>query len=50
MKLYMPEPKLQKVERNPKPGPPSKNPFFNPMGNKSDAPKDKKNKPPRLGG
>jgi YidC/Oxa1 family membrane protein insertase len=51
MKLYMPEPKLQKVERKPKAGPPPKNPFFNPMGNKSDeAPKDKKNKPPRLGG
>lgn len=50
MKLYMPEPKLQKVERAPKPGPPSKNPFFNPMGNKSESPKDKKNKPPRLGG
>jgi YidC/Oxa1 family membrane protein insertase len=50
MKLYMPEPKLQKVERAPKAGPPSKNPFFNPMGNKSESPKDKKNKPPRLGG
>jgi YidC/Oxa1 family membrane protein insertase len=51
MKLYMPEPKLEKVERKPKPGPPPQNPFFNPMGKKSDsASKDKKNKPPRLGG
>ena len=49
MKLYMPEPKLEKVERKPKPGPPPQNPFFNPMGKKNDS-KDKKNKPPRLGG
>ncbi len=48
MKLYMPEPKLEKVERKPKPGPPPQNPFFNPMGQKKE--KDKKNKPPRLGG
>ncbi len=38
---------LQKVERLPK-GPPPANPFFNPMGKKKD--KDKKNRPPRLGG
>jgi YidC/Oxa1 family membrane protein insertase len=49
MKLYMPEPKLEKVERKPKIGPPPQNPFFNPMGTKKDS-KDKKNKPPRLGG
>ncbi len=49
MKLYMPEPKLEKVERKPKIGPPPQNPFFNPMGQKKDG-KDKKNKPPRLGG
>lgn len=48
MKLYMPEPKLEKVERKPKPGPPPQNPFFNPMGQKKE--KEKKNKPPRLGG
>lgn len=47
MKLYVPEPKLEKVKREPKPAPQS--PFFNPMGH----PKDKKkpgNKPPKLGG
>ncbi len=49
MKLYMPEPKLEKVERKPKMGPPPQNPFFNPMGQKKEG-KDKKNKPPRLGG
>ena len=49
MKLYMPEPKLEKVAPKPKMGPPPQNPFFNPMGQKKDA-KDKKNKPPRLGG
>lgn len=38
---------LQKVERVPK-GPPPANPFFNPMGKKKD--KERKNRPPRLGG
>ena len=50
MKLYMPEPKLEKVAQKPVPkGPPPQNPFFNPMGHKD---KDKKKgpKPPRLGG
>lgn len=37
---------LKKVERVPK-GPPPATPFFNPMGHKK---KDKKNRPPRLGG
>jgi YidC/Oxa1 family membrane protein insertase len=49
MKLYMPEPKLEKVERKPKMGPAPQNPFFNPMGKKPES-KDKRNKPPRLGG
>lgn len=48
MRLYQKEPKLEKVERAPKKGPPPQNPFFNPMGNKGH--KDKKNRPPRLGG
>ena len=49
MKLYMPEPKLEKVTEKPVPkGPPPQNPFFNPMGNKND--KKKGPKPPRLGG
>jgi len=49
MKLYMPEPKLEKVTEKPVPkGPPPQNPFFNPMGNKHD--KKKGPKPPRLGG
>jgi len=50
MKLYMPEPKLEKVAQKQVPkGPPPQNPFFNPMGHKD---KDKKKgpKPPRLGG
>lgn len=50
MKLYMPEPKLEKVAQKAVPkGPPPQNPFFNPMGHKD---KDKKKgpKPPRLGG
>jgi YidC/Oxa1 family membrane protein insertase len=49
MKLYMPEPKLEKIERKPKIGPAPQNPFFNPMGKKPES-KDKRNKPPRLGG
>jgi YidC/Oxa1 family membrane protein insertase len=49
MKLYMPEPTLTKVERKPKMGPPPKNPFFTPGGPHKDH-KDKRNKPPRLGG
>jgi len=48
MKLYMPEPKLEKVAHKPQPvGPPPQNPFFNPMGHKD---KKKGQKPPRLGG
>ena len=48
MKLYMPEPKLEKVAHKPQPvGPPPQNPFFNPMGHKD---KKKGPKPPRLGG
>ena len=48
MKLYMKEPTLEKVEHAPK-GPPSKNPFFNPMNPNQ---KEKKTKPktPKLGG
>ncbi|TDU66637.1 YidC/Oxa1 family membrane protein insertase [Prosthecobacter fusiformis] len=48
MKLYMKEPTLEKVEAAPK-GPPSKNPFFNPMNPNQ---KEKKTKPknPKLGG
>ncbi len=48
MKLYTKEPTLEKVERQPK-GPPSQNPFFNPM---NPGHKEKKNKPkgPKLGG
>ncbi len=48
MKLYMPEPKLEKVAHKTQPkGPPPQNPFFNPMGHKD---KKKGVKPPRLGG
>lgn len=48
MKLYVPEPKLEKVTQKPVPkGPPPQNPFFNPMGHKE---KKKGPKPPRLGG
>jgi len=50
MKLYMPEPKLEKVTHKVAPkGPPSQNPFFSTPGQKD---KDKKKgpKPPRLGG
>jgi len=48
MKLYMPEPKLEKVAQKPvAKGPPPQNPFFNPMGHKD---KKKGPKPPRLGG
>lgn len=49
MKLYVPEPKLEKVaQKQQVTGPAPQNPFFNPMG----TPKDKKKgpKPPRLGG
>ena len=45
MKLYVPEPKLEKVKREPKPAP--QNPF-NPTAPAKK--KDKNNKPPRLGG
>ncbi len=49
MKLYMPEPKLEKVTQKPAPkGPPTQNAFFNPQGGKQD--KKKGPKPPRLGG
>lgn len=47
MKLYVPEPKLEKVKREPKPAPQS--PFFNPMGHQKDK-KKPGNKPPKLGG
>jgi len=48
MKLYMPEPKLEKVAHKAVPkGPPPQNPFFNPMGHKE---KKKGPKPPKLGG
>lgn len=48
MKLYMPEPKLEKVAQKAVPkGPPPQNPFFNPMGHKE---KKKGPKPPKLGG
>ncbi|MBL9132614.1 MAG: YidC/Oxa1 family insertase periplasmic-domain containing protein [Verrucomicrobiaceae bacterium] len=47
MKLYVPDPKLEKVKREPKPAPQSP---FNPMGGSKEKSKDKKNKPPRLGG
>ncbi|MBE7498367.1 MAG: YidC/Oxa1 family insertase periplasmic-domain containing protein [Verrucomicrobiaceae bacterium] len=47
MKLYVPEPRLEKVKREPKPVPQSA--FFQQAGQK-DKSKDKKNKPPRLGG
>ncbi|MFO1484049.1 MAG: membrane protein insertase YidC [Verrucomicrobiaceae bacterium] len=48
MKLYVPEPKLEKVtQKAPPKGPPPQNPFFNPMGHKE---KKKGPKPPRLGG
>ncbi|HAL71022.1 MAG TPA: hypothetical protein DCP71_04535, partial [Verrucomicrobiales bacterium] len=48
MKLYMKDPVLEKVEPKPK-GPPSQNPFFNPMNPNQ---KEKKTKPktPKLGG
>lgn len=49
MKLYMPEPKLEKVAQKAVPkGPPPQNPFFNPMGHNKE--KKKGPKPPRLGG
>ena len=48
MKLYIPEPKLEKVaQKTVAKGPPPQNPFFNPMGNKE---KKKGPKPPKLGG
>ncbi len=47
MKLYVPEPKLEKVKREPKPAP--HNPFHNPMGHQEDK-KKPSNRPPRLGG
>lgn len=49
MKLYMPEPKLEKVERRPAKAPAGQNPFF---GGMNPGQKDKKgrNKPPKLGG
>lgn len=48
MKLYMPEPKLEKVaQKAVSKGPPPQNPFFNPMGHKE---KKKGPKPPKLGG
>ncbi|MEN3940358.1 YidC/Oxa1 family insertase periplasmic-domain containing protein [Prosthecobacter sp. SYSU 5D2] len=48
MKLYMKEPTLEKIEHAPK-GPPTQNPFFNPMNPNH---KEKKTKPknPKLGG
>lgn len=49
MKLYMPEPTLEKVTQKPVPkGPPPQNSLFNPLGSKQD--KKKGPKPPRLGG
>jgi YidC/Oxa1 family membrane protein insertase len=49
MKLYIPEPKLEKVAQKPVvKGPPPQNPFFNPMGSNKE--KKKGPKPPRLGG
>ena len=48
MKLYMPEPELKKVERNPI-GPAPQNPFFNP-GNPTHKDKKTKLKTPKLGG
>ncbi|HRH95125.1 MAG TPA: YidC/Oxa1 family insertase periplasmic-domain containing protein [Prosthecobacter sp.] len=48
MKLYMPEPKLEKVAQKPAPkAAPAQSPFSNPMGQKD---KKKGPKPPRLGG
>jgi YidC/Oxa1 family membrane protein insertase len=48
MKLYMPEPKLEKVVPKQKPaGPAPQSPFFNTTGQKE---KKKGQKPPRLGG
>jgi YidC/Oxa1 family membrane protein insertase len=47
MKLYVPEPKLEKVKHAPKPAP--HNPFHNPMGHQEDK-KKPSNRPPRLGG
>jgi YidC/Oxa1 family membrane protein insertase len=47
MKLYIPEPKLEKVKHEAKPA--AQSPFFNPMGHPKEKKKDK-NKPPRLGG
>jgi YidC/Oxa1 family membrane protein insertase len=47
MKLYVPEPKLEKMKRDPKPTPQS--PFFNPMGHAKDK-KKPGHKPPKLGG
>ncbi len=47
MKLYVPDPVLEKVKREPKPAPQS--PFFNPMGHQKDK-KKPGNKPPKLGG
>lgn len=48
MKLYMPEPKLEKVAPKPRPqASPAQSPFFNTAGQKD---KKKGPKPPRLGG
>jgi YidC/Oxa1 family membrane protein insertase len=47
MKLYVPDPVLEKVKREAKPAPQS--PFFNPMGHQKDK-KKPGNKPPKLGG
>ena len=48
MKLYMPEPKLEKVAQKPAPkAAPAQSPFFNTPGQKD---KKKGPKPPRLGG
>ncbi|MBK8093251.1 MAG: membrane protein insertase YidC [Verrucomicrobiaceae bacterium] len=47
MKLYVPEPKLEKVKQAPKPAP--HNPFFNPQGRQEDK-KKTSTRPPKLGG
>jgi YidC/Oxa1 family membrane protein insertase len=49
MKLYIPEPELKKVDRNPPKGPAPRNPFFNP-GNPLNKDKKSKLKSPKLGG
>lgn len=51
MKLYVPEPKLEKVAPRPQAkAAPTQNPFFGGMGGKQDKKKKKGPKPPRLGG